>query len=56
MSSRKQPNPLQKLVRGAIRDLINQVNSQKTAQPKKSKTQKSAPKLLHFITNKFTAF
>lgn len=40
----KQPsNPLQKLVRGVIRDLINnQVNSQKADKSKKPKTIKSA--------------
>lgn len=42
MSSKKQPNPLQKLVRGVIRDLINQANSQKANQPAKRKTKKSA--------------
>lgn len=41
MSSRKQPNQLQKLVRGAIRDLIDRVNSQKIDRLKKSKTKKS---------------
>jgi 5-methylcytosine-specific restriction endonuclease McrA len=38
---RKQPNPLQKLVRGVIRDLINQANSQKADKPAKLKTKKS---------------
>lgn len=37
MSSRKQPNPLQKLVRGVIRDLINQANSQKADTKPKTK-------------------
>lgn len=32
--TRKPPNPLQKLVRGVIRDLINQANSQKADKPK----------------------
>jgi hypothetical protein len=39
--SRNPPNPLQKLVRGVIRDLINQANSQKADQPK-PKTQQPA--------------
>ena len=42
MSSKKPPNPLQKLVRGAIRDLINQANSQKADKPPKPKTKKPA--------------
>jgi 5-methylcytosine-specific restriction endonuclease McrA len=42
MSSRKPPNPLQKLVRGMIRDLINQANSQKADKPPKQKTKKPA--------------
>jgi 5-methylcytosine-specific restriction endonuclease McrA len=37
---KKSPNPLQKLVRGVIRDLINQANNQKPDKPKKSKTKK----------------
>lgn len=37
MSSKEPPNPLQKLVRGVIRDLINQVNSQKADKPPKPK-------------------
>lgn len=41
MSTRKPPNPLQKLVRGVIRDLINQANSQKADKPTKLKTKKS---------------
>jgi 5-methylcytosine-specific restriction endonuclease McrA len=41
MSSKKPPNPLQKLVRGVIRDLINQANSQKADKPPKPKTKKS---------------
>jgi hypothetical protein len=40
MSSRKPPNPLQKLVRGVIRDLINQANSQKADKPPKPKGKK----------------
>lgn len=32
--TRKPPNSLQKLVRGVIRDLINQANSQKADKPK----------------------
>ncbi|HEY9634388.1 MAG TPA: HNH endonuclease [Coleofasciculaceae cyanobacterium] len=42
MSSRKPPNPLQKLVRGAIRNLINQANGQKADKPAKQKTKKPA--------------
>jgi 5-methylcytosine-specific restriction enzyme A len=38
------PNPLQKLVRGVIRDLINQTNSQKADKQKKQKTNKSTVK------------
>ena len=38
----KPPNPLQKLVRGVIRDLINRANSQKADKLKKLKTKKSA--------------
>jgi 5-methylcytosine-specific restriction enzyme A len=38
------PNPLQKLVRGVIRDLINQTNSQKADKQKKHKTNKSTVK------------
>ncbi|MDJ0617843.1 MAG: HNH endonuclease [Calothrix sp. MO_192.B10] len=37
---KKTPNPLQKLVRGAIRDLINQVNTQNAKKRKKPKTKK----------------
>jgi len=40
--SRQQPNPLQKLVRGVIRDLINQANSQKADKPPKPKPKKPA--------------
>lgn len=40
--TRHTPNPLQKLVRGAIRDLINQANSQKADKPAKQKTKKPA--------------
>ncbi|MBW4622836.1 MAG: HNH endonuclease [Cyanosarcina radialis HA8281-LM2] len=39
--TRKPPNPLQKLVRGVIRDLIERHNSQKPDRPKKPKTRKS---------------
>lgn len=35
-----QPNPLQKFVRCAIRDLINQNNSKKASKAKKSNTKK----------------
>ncbi|MGB3653895.1 MAG: HNH endonuclease [Rivularia sp. (in: cyanobacteria)] len=38
--AKKSPNPLQKFVRGVIRDLINQSNTQKAGKPKKSKTTK----------------
>jgi 5-methylcytosine-specific restriction endonuclease McrA len=45
MTSSKPPNPLQKLVRGIIRDLINQANSQKADKPIKPKAKKvSVPK------------
>jgi 5-methylcytosine-specific restriction endonuclease McrA len=37
-------NPLQKLVRGMIRDLINQANGQKADKPKKLNDKKSATK------------
>lgn len=36
--TRKKPNPLQKLVRGVIREYINEVN---TSQPKQSQTKKA---------------
>ncbi|NES82531.1 MAG: hypothetical protein F6K10_14605 [Moorea sp. SIO2B7] len=39
---KQKPNPLQKLVRGAIRDWINQVNSQKALKQSKPKAQKSS--------------
>lgn len=42
MTSSKCPNPLQKLVRGVIRDLINQANSQKADKPAKQKAKKLA--------------
>lgn len=42
MSAKKPPNPLQKLVRGVIRDLINQGNSQKADKPPKPKAKKPA--------------
>ena len=35
------PNPFQKLVRGVLRDLVNQINSQKPDKPSKRKTKKS---------------
>ena len=38
--AKKSPNPLQKLVRGVIRDLINQANQKKPDKPKESKTKK----------------
>ena len=40
--TKKPPNPLQKLVRGMIRDLIDRANSQKADRPKKPKTKKPA--------------
>lgn len=40
MTSSKPPNLFQKLVRGVIRDLINQVNSQKDEKPVKPKAKK----------------
>ena len=43
MTLRKPPNPLQKLVRGVIRDLINQANSQKADKPAATKSE-SKPK------------
>lgn len=39
--ARQSPNPLQKLVRGVIRDLIDQANSQNADKPVKRKTKKS---------------
>ncbi|MEH2121149.1 HNH endonuclease [Nostoc sp.] len=42
MTSSKPPNPLQKLVRGVIRDWINQANSQKADKPAKLKAKKLA--------------
>lgn len=42
MSSSKHPNPLQKLVRGVIRDLIAQANSQKASKRPKPKAKKPA--------------
>ncbi len=35
------PNPFQKLVRGVLRNLVNQVNSQKADKSSKQKTKKS---------------
>lgn len=42
--TRKPANPLQKLVRGVIRDLINQANSQKADKPKPKTQQPAATK------------
>lgn len=50
-----QPNPLQKFVRGAIRDLINEANNHKTSKSKKaSKPKKSKTKKLNNIKQKNT--
>jgi len=38
---REQPNPLQKLVRGMLRDLVTQVNSQKANKSVKPKAKKT---------------
>ncbi|NMG09659.1 HNH endonuclease [Brasilonema sp. UFV-L1] len=40
--TRQPPNPVQKLVRGLIRDLIHQANSEKAGKSKKPKVKKSA--------------
>lgn len=40
--TKQPPNPLQKLVRGVIRDLINQANSQKADKPVKRKKKEIA--------------
>lgn len=40
--SRKPPNPLQKLVRGILRDLVAQANGQKADNPQKPKAKKPA--------------
>jgi 5-methylcytosine-specific restriction enzyme A len=40
--TRQPPNPVQKLVRGVIRDLINQANTQKADKPPKPKAKKPA--------------
>jgi predicted restriction endonuclease len=40
--TRQPPNPVQKLVRGVIRDLINQTNTQEADKPLKPKTKKPA--------------
>lgn len=40
--TRQPPNPVQKLVRGVIRDLIHQANSEKADKSKKPKVKKSA--------------
>lgn len=39
--AKQPPNPLQKFVRGIIRDLINQANNQKVDKPKKPKSKKA---------------
>jgi 5-methylcytosine-specific restriction endonuclease McrA len=39
---KNQPNPWQKLVRGILRDLVKQVNSQKADKPPEPKTTKPA--------------
>jgi 5-methylcytosine-specific restriction endonuclease McrA len=39
---KNQPNPLQKLVRGILRDLVKQVNSQRADKPPKPKAKKPA--------------
>lgn len=44
MAKKHPTNPLQKLVRGVIRDLINQATSQKADKPKKPKTKQPATK------------
>lgn len=49
-----QPNPLQKIVRGAIRDLINQSNPKKASKPKKSKTKKPKTTQINNIKQKNT--
>jgi hypothetical protein len=38
---RQPPNPLQKLVRGVLRDLMNHANAQNADKPAKPKTKKS---------------
>ncbi|MGB7375844.1 MAG: HNH endonuclease [Rivularia sp. (in: cyanobacteria)] len=40
--AKQSPNPLQKLVRGVIRELINQANNQKPDKSEKSATKKPA--------------
>lgn len=40
--AKKSPNPLQKLVRSMIRDVVASANSQKADQPEKRKSKKSA--------------
>ena len=47
--TRNKPNPLQKLVRGAIREYINKVNA---SQPKKSKTKQANRKKSKLNTKK----
>ncbi|MGQ4649056.1 HNH endonuclease [Lyngbya aestuarii] len=41
---RKKLNPLQRIVRGVLRDLVTQANSQKVDKPTKPKTEKSTAK------------
>ena len=43
--TRKKPNALQRAVRGAVKNTINQINSQKKSRKTKSTTQKSNPKI-----------
>ena len=39
--ARKKPNAWQKLVRGAVRDIVNQANANKKSRKTKSKTKKA---------------
>lgn len=39
--AKEPPNPLQKFVRGILRDLVTQANGQKADQPKKPKSKKT---------------
>ncbi|WP_414583393.1 HNH endonuclease [Scytonema sp. PCC 10023] len=48
--TKQPPNPLQKLLRGVIRDLIHQANSLKADTPKKPKTKKPAATKSQFKT------
>ncbi|WP_309242682.1 HNH endonuclease [Limnofasciculus baicalensis] len=41
--AKNSPNPFQKMVRGVLRDLVNQVNSKKADKSSKRKTKKSTP-------------